>query len=304
MHLGISPRSPFVRAALAATALTALAGCSGGSPKTVAAGGADSTTSTTTASGAVDAAGGSTTSTGAPGTASTVKGATTTAKGATSGSTAKGATSASTAKGAPAGAASGAGSPPGTYTYDVKGSATGGTPPTTRPITATATNKVDPAVGSDQHSATTSENGGGGVELFLRFEPTQVLITELKLTGQLAKDFKPASPVLGARLPAKTGDAWSWDMTSTDGTTTIHADFSVLGSEPVTVQGKSEPATKLQQNLKIVTSYNGAPITVKIDTTSWTSPTKFVALQEHTLTDAGAFGSGDTMSTLRSLTPT
>src|SRR5437016_3137118 len=135
---------------------------------------------------------------------------------------------AATAGAAPKASSPAAGATPGHYTYDVTGSRSGGTPPTTAPINGKATLTVDPAQGTDQHETLVSDDGSGnGTELTLRYLPNGVFLVDLKITGQFSKEFRPDPPVMAEPLPQKEGTKWSWDIKSTDNTTTGHGDYTM-----------------------------------------------------------------------------
>src|SRR5438477_12939897 len=133
--------------ALLLLSLLLVGACSGGGHRATAArqvqtgaGGATSTSAAASAAGGA-AAGQGPKATAAPTTAGSV-------------------TTASTATASKASASSPqVGAAPGHYTYDVSGSRSGGTPPTTAPINGKATLTVDPAQGTDQHEKLVSDAG-------------------------------------------------------------------------------------------------------------------------------------------------
>jgi len=277
-----------------ATALTAvlLLGACGGAKKSADVSAASSAASTTAAASATTAPA------GAGATSSTAKGASTTAKAKTAAGSGATATTTPASGATPAASGKGVGTRPGTYIYDSQGTSTGGTPPTTSQNSSSTNLIVDPANGNDQHL--TQQGERGGTELFVRYESDRVSLVELKLNGQLAK---PASPVTAFPIPLTKGKQWSWDITSTDNSTTVHAEYKVIGDEATTVAGTKVDTVRVESTMTIKTTFNGAPVTVTIDETRWQSPEYYLATKLHTVTNVPGFGSNDTTSTLRSLTP-
>ena len=217
--------------------------------------------------------------------------------------------SASSNTAAPAGAASkaataAAGAAPGHYTYDVTGSRSGGTPPTTAPLNGKATLTVDPAQGTDQHETLVSDDGSGnGTELVLRYQPDGVFMVDLKITGQFAKEFRPNPPVLAEPVPQTEGKHWAWDITSTDNTTTGHGDYT-MGKPDTTSNGCKPVACGLVNGtLTIHTTFNGAPFTITLTTDRVDSPKYSVTVKEHDVTDVPGFFHSDTTSIIESVVP-
>jgi hypothetical protein len=265
-------------------------------------------TSTSTSSTSTTATGEAPTST-TTAAGSKAKAPTTTVKasgsgGSSSATTGAGAGASSAASGSGATSASAVGAKPGSYTFDISGTRSGGTPPTTAPMSAKATIVYDAASGATQHSTQSDSSGqGGGQELLLEYRADGVYIQDLKLTGQLNKEFKPSPPVLATPIPLPAGKQWSWDMTSTDGTTTIHADNKGAGTETVTIGGQAVETDKLDVVLTIKTTFNGAPITVTVTSTRWQSTKYSLIVKTHDVTDVPGFGHSDTTSVLESVNP-
>jgi hypothetical protein len=280
-------------------AVLVLAGaCGGGSHRSSATGqlgpGSSGVTSTTSGAGAGAAAAGTT---GAP----TTGGSKATAAPAKSASSN---TAATAGAGARASTASAAGAAPGHYTYDVTGSRSGGTPPTTAPINGKATLTVDPALATDQHETLVSDDGSGnGTELVLRYQPDGVFLVDLKITGQFAKEFRPNPPVLAEPVPQTQGKHWQWDLTSTDNTTTAHGDYTMGGPDTTSNGCKPVACGVVNGTLTIHTTFNGAPFTIALTTNRVDSPKYSVTVKEHDVTDVPGFFHSDTTSVIESVVP-
>ena len=276
---------------LACASLLVLGACGNGK-KTVNFDSAKATTTvppTTVASSGSQATVLATTTTAGGKAAAAPKATTTTAKGAA-------------AQAAPAPAAR-IGAPPGRYIYDVTGSQTGGTPPTTANTSTKQTLTIDPPSGSLQHSAVTSQGGSSPqTEETFSYGSAQILFVDLKV-NQLGKEFTPSPPVLASPVPAQVGQKWSWDMTSTDKSTTVHGDFAYTGTDTVTIGGQAIPVFVLSANLTFHVTYNGAPVTVTDNQTEWVSPQSDLQVKLHTVLNAGAFGQSDTTAIMESTTP-
>lgn len=301
----MNKKARVIAAVLAVVLGVSMAACGGKKPAANAGKTSDATSSTSTTAAADAAAVGGSSTTGAQSTGKS--GATTTAKGsgaAGATTTVAGGSSSGGASGSGASSAAPVGAKPGSYTYDTTGSRSGGTPPTTAPVNSKTTSVFDPSSGTTQHSAQSDGSGqGGGQELVLEYRADGVYIQNLKFSGQLNKEFKPNPPVLASPIPVTAGKQWTWDMTSTDGSTTIHADNKATGTEAVTVGGQSVDCDKLDIVLTIKTTVNGAPITVTITSTRWQSAKYSMTIKTHDVTDVPGFGHSDTTSVLESVNP-
>jgi hypothetical protein len=203
-------------------------------------------------------------------------------------------------------AAATVGARPGRYVYLVSGTASGGTPPTTQRHEDRSTLTVDPAAGRDQRSVDTGGEGDSRQEtetLLRHQEDGSVLIVSLVLRGQLDKEFRPAEPVLAMKAAPATGDRWSWEMRSTDDTTTMRDRVEVLGREQVSVGGRTVDCLEVRHEITITTSFNGAPVTVNIVRTGWESPEARLSVKTHTVIDVPGFVHDESTATLESLDP-
>jgi hypothetical protein len=187
---------------------------------------------------------------------------------------------------------------PGSYTYKVKGTMTVGAAP--QPVDTTATMKVDPLQGTDQHSSLSGQQGG--TETVLRYQGDGVYLVDLKLTGAVSKEFKPTPPALAFPQPATVGKTWSWSATSTDGKTTVKSDFKVLRTETIAVGGEQVPTVVLD-----ATVTTDGDVKSTSHRTIWTSEAyRLIVRQDDKIngTYGGFAFSGDTSSVIQSTKPT
>jgi hypothetical protein len=273
-------------APLALVPLLVLTGCSsGGDARRTALG---STPSPTTASTSTASPGSSPAVTWAPAPAAVP---------ATRGAGATGQAVAPASTGAPAVPKAAA---PGTYLLDTSGTITYGTPGTPRDAAGTQTLTVAAPKGTAQHSALHGDQGD--TEHDLLFRDTGTYMASLKLTSPaFTKEFRPTPAVLLVGDPARPGTSWSWSMTSTDGTTTAHADHKVARSETVTVGGTRVSCAVLVTHLVL-----SGDVSYTADITPWWSPAHRLPVKDHTVGKGtvGAFPFQTDISTLmRSVTP-
>jgi len=163
----------------------------------------------------------------------------------------------------------------------------------------TSTLKVDPQQGSDQHSAQTGQQGG--TETVLRYQPDGVYLVDLKLSGQISKEFKPNPPGLVFPQPATVGRTFSWTATSTDGKTTVKSDFKILRTETIAVGSEQVPTVVLEST---VTTSGDLVSTSK--GTRWVSEAYRLTVREDTQmqgTYSGFSFNSNTSSVLQSTKP-
>lgn len=267
----------------------------GGGKKALQANGSQASTTSTAVVPAVTP--GSTTTAPGGGAATTVK------AGAAAGATVR--PTGTTVKSATASGGSRVGAAPGHYTYDVSGTRTGGAPATTAPVSGKTILTMDPLAGNTQHS-TVAQQGSSSpqTEETFAYTPSQILFVDLKL-NQIGKEFTPNPPLLAAPVPPTVGQKWSWDMKSTDGTTTVHGDLAYTGQETLNIGGQSIRTYVLSVNLTFTVTYAGAPsgVIVHDSETEWLDPGRDLQVKIHDVLDAGAYGKGDTTSVLESVNP-
>jgi hypothetical protein len=264
------------------SATLVLSGCGGDDKKDVATDKATTTTDgdATTTTGAVEAGG--TTAVPAPKAGTTKKSSATTVAGAP----APGPQAAT-----PAGIKAAA---PGTYTMNVTGTSSFGTPP------PTSTVKIEPLQGTDQKSSSSNQQGGG--EQVLRYQADGVYLVNLKITGTIKKEFKLDPPGLAFPQPATVGKAWSWTAKSTDGQTTVKSDFKILRTETIAIGGEQVPTVVVET--KVVTDGD-----IKSTSTGamWVSEAYRLIVrsdEKRSGTYGGAFAfSSDTSSVMQSTKP-
>lgn len=286
------PRRRRLSVAAATLAVATLVGCGGDGDDKDASRRATTTTSagtpTTTAPGD-----GVPTTTGSGGPAGGAA-ATTTPTGKSSGvATPTTATRRPAATGGAAGApqpAAAVGTRPGRYRYASTGTFSAGPTGAPQQRSGESILTVDPPVGADQHSL--RQGDSRATEQVLRFQADGAYLVMLKLTEQgITKEFRPPTPVLALPSPAPVGRSWSWRMTSTDGQTTVQADFRVDRTESVQVGSEAVPAVVVQANL--VTT---GDVTSRGTQTLWVAEGRRLVVREQSVTD-GTFGAFSFRST-------
>jgi len=191
---------------------------------------------------------------------------------------------------------------PGSYTYDVT-STSSGPPPQGGSVSEKAKLRIDHAQGSDQHTAV-ADDQGNGEQYEYRYLDSGIEVLELKFTGQFDKDFRPSDEATYAPIPASPGTAWSWDMTSTDHSSTMHAEFKVSRRDTVIIGREPIDVVVVVGTVTIRTSYNAAPITIEIRTTKWISLHYKLTVKRHDISDVPAFNNhSDTTDVLESVHP-
>lgn len=240
-----------------------------GSSTTVAGGGQ------TTMTGPAGAAGG-TASSGAPGTTAKAGGSAP-----ANHSTPITATTIPRARPAPAGSAVGA--QPGRYTYSESGTASSSFQPGEQPINGQSILTVDPAAGSDQHTA--REAPQGSMDTTYRYQAGGVYLTDLKQsTSGFTKEFKADPAALVLAQPATVGKSWQWDLTSTDGLTRVHTTFRVARLETLVIGGESVATVVLDS---VVTT--AGDVTSTMNSTIWVSEKYKLIVQQHDVSN-GSYG--------------
>lgn len=151
---------------------------------------------------------------------------------------------------------------------------------------------VDPPAGADQHSVRQGTNRS--TEQVLRFQPDGIYIVMLKVSDQgLTKEFRPSPPALAFPYGPAVGRTWSWRMTSTDGQTTVDANFRIERKESVRVGEESVPAVVVHATLTTRgdLASNGTQ-------TLWVAETERLVVREEAVTN-GTFGDISFHSTAR-----
>ena len=189
---------------------------------------------------------------------------------------------------------------PGSYTYDVSGTATqpfGGN----QNVSGTSTQAVDPPQGSRQHSKTDGQNGSQDLTLDVRKDGLHVLDIAIASQG-FNEDFKPVGDALYFSADYRVGRKWSWEAKSTDGKYTLDVTTTISGNDTVTVGGKSLKAVVADSTLHIT----GAAFDLTVQQRDWVSTTYALVLKEHSVTHGTAYGANitsDITRKLRSTTP-
>lgn len=173
---------------------------------------------------------------------------------------------------------------PGTYTYARTGTSHDSVRGA-RSLNGNTSLKVDPVntATSDQHSAQSSPDGSS--DQTVRFLTEGAYFTDLKQsTGGFTKEFQPNPPVLALPAQATIGRTWSWTVTSTDGKTTLTANFKVERNETLTIGGQSTPTVVLTVTLKAT-----GDVTLDSTATDWVSLAKGLIVRTDS-TSSGAIG--------------
>lgn len=191
----------------------------------------------------------------------------------------------------PAGAPAAGATAPGRYRYASSGTFSVG-PAGERPRSGESVLTVDPPAGADQHSLRQGVNRS--TEQVLRFSPDGIYIVILKVSEEgVAREFRPSPPVLAFPYGAEVGRTWSWRMTSTDGNTTVEANFRIERKEPVQVASKSVPAVVVHATL----ATTGDVVSEGVQTL-WVAEATRLVIREQSVTN-GTFGGIPFRSTAR-----
>jgi hypothetical protein len=189
---------------------------------------------------------------------------------------------------------------PGTYTYDLSGTADqpfGGS----QSVSGTDTDTVDAPQGSRQHSKTSGQNGSQDATLEVRNDGLHVIDIAIQNQG-FSEDFRPVGDAVYFPAGYRVGKKWSWQAKSTDGKYTLDVTSTISGTTSVTVDGKSLKALVVDSTLHIT----GAGFDITDQQRDWVSDTYALVLKEHSVTHGTAYGatiSSDITRRLRSTTP-
>ena len=190
---------------------------------------------------------------------------------------------------------------PGVYTLDETGTVTLGNPGTPQDASGSTTLTVDALKNGVQHSTLHSDNTGDTEEDLL-VRSTGTYAASLKLTSPaFTKEFRPSPAVLLVPDPAKTGSAWSWNATSTDGKTTAAATNKISGSQTLVIGGTKVLCAVVQTHLVLA-----GDIDYTTDLTTYWSPEYRLPVKTHA-TGKGSYNgfpfTTDITSTMRSVKP-
>ena len=298
-----SPTASVVRRTTAALVLVlSLASCSGGDDS-------DTSASTATASAAADVSASETT--GTEPTASTTPGTVSSRLGQPGatlvpapGTTASGIpsnTSPTPVSTAPPGpVARRRSAAPGGYTLDTTGTFTsdiGGE----QPIDSESSLRVDPAVGEDQHSSLSGDQGS--TEQTVRFSSTSIDLVQLKLTTPaFVKEFRPVKPVQLLPQPPTVGRTWKWTIVSTDDATTASLEAKVARTETIVIGGEKVVCTVVTSTLTL-----SGDIQAVSKMQTWVADRYQLTVKEHAVTTGTVQNvnfTSDTTSVMRSTKPT
>lgn len=290
--------------ALAVAVVAVTAGCSGSSSKgdtAVVAGRSPDTQSTSASTAPSTAASAAASAASTPAGAATSGssgsgGGVSTGSGSTgSGSTGSGSSTQTKAPGKPSGYTR-----PGTYTYDVSGSATspfGGK----QDLAGTSSYVVDQPQNNTQHSKTSGKNGSQDSTLAVRSTGLYVLDIHISSPG-FDEDFKPVGTALYFPADYRTGSHWTWKAKSTDGKFTLDVASEISGTATQKVGAQSLKTIVVDTTLHIT----GTGVDLTSQQRDWVSTAYALVTKEHNVTNGKAYGttvSSDATRTLRSTSP-
>lgn len=204
--------------------------------------------------------------------------------------------------GTPTGGRAGGRSPlpvPGTYTYDVSGTAT--SPLGRRDLGGTSELSVGPARSGRQRSIDKAPNGASDQTVLAR--PGGIDLVDLHISQQgFDEDFRPASPVLLFPATPRQGASWSWRIVSTDGKYTMRTTISVANpADSATVSGRRLSTVALTSHTVIT----GSRMHMTIDQRDEVAR-GLPVVSEHAVVDGTAYGAtfhADSTRHLRSTAP-
>ena len=185
----------------------------------------------------------------------------------------------------------------GTYTYDVSGTVSAGTP---RQVDGEATLRVDRPAAGRQSSVLEGQQGRTEQDVVTKGDGRY--LARLSITNPaFTKEFVPSSPVLLVPDPPSVGRSWSWRTTSTDGKTTAALTARIVRTETLAVGGQRTPTYVIESTLQLSgdISYTGR-------TTTWYDPAHRLPVKDRTRgngTVSGFAFTTDLTSVLRSTTP-
>lgn len=185
----------------------------------------------------------------------------------------------------------------GSYTYDVDGTVTVGSP---QPVDGEAVLTVDPVAAGQQHSVLEGEQGRTEQDVVLRDDGRYLAL--LSITNPaFSKTFRPEPAVLLLPTPTEPGRRWSWTATSTDGRTKASASNRVAREEVLTIGGQRVPCAVVETTLVL-----SGDIAYRGVTTTWVSLEHALPARDRSRgegTVSGVAFSTDLTTTLRSVDP-
>ena len=186
---------------------------------------------------------------------------------------------------------------PGTYTYDVSGTVSAGTP---RQVDGEATLTVDRPAAGRQSSVLEGQQGRTEQDVVAKADGRY--LARLSITNPaFTKEFVPSSPVLLAPEPPTVGRSWTWRTTSTDGKTTAALSARIVRTETLAVGGRQTPTYVIESTLQL-----SGDITYTGRTTTWYDPAHRLPVKDRTRgngTVSGFAFTTDLTSVLRSTKP-
>lgn len=190
--------------------------------------------------------------------------------------------------------------PPGSYTYATKGSASSAFG--NQDLSGTASLVADRPSGDRQHSTLKTPNGSQEQTVVRAADGIHLADMAFRSQG-FSEEFRPSTPVLFFAWPATQGRSWSWHMTSTDGKYTLDATSTVTAADQaVTVGGRQLRTVVLHTDVKV----SGQDVSFTVRQDDWVDPSDALIAKEHSVTDGTAMKTkfhSDLTRTLESTQP-
>jgi hypothetical protein len=206
---------------------------------------------------------------------------------------------------APPGATPGKPAAPGTYKYNTDGTSSFGATTSTPPPVTTLV--IDPPAGTRQHTtrdARDSSGNGSLTETTLDYQPSGVLLVELKITTKAfgftdVQHFVANPPAIVVPTGAKPGDHIELDASGTG--TNVHVVIDFQRRETMTIGGQAVDTLVAHQTATL-----SGKITGTQTTDSWAALKYSLIVRDHSVGNVTVYGSkshSDVTSQLQQLTP-
>ncbi len=182
---------------------------------------------------------------------------------------------------------------PGRYAQSVSGTANG------QQVPSQASFTIEQVDETDQRQVTDTPQGP--MVQVLRYTPSEVLLVSLELPG--IGRFAPNPAVRYAPVPGAVGETWTWEITSTDGRSTLAQSSAITRTEQVVIAGETVDTVVGETTL----TFNSPGLSGTIQLHSWVSPLYVIAVRTRQVANASYYGipafASDTTAELVSLSP-
>jgi len=189
--------------------------------------------------------------------------------------------------------------PPGTYTYDLSGTAA--QPTGNQDVSGTQTLTVDPRVADSQHTKIVDQRGSQDLTVDVSDSGQYVADFHINQTG-FDEDFHAAGTALYFPSPSPVGAHWAWSAQSTDGRYSLSVSSKIPSRATVTIGGQSHDVLVVDSVLRIT----GTEFDLTDTLRDWVSTADSLILKERAVTDGTAYGASyksDVTRQLRSTDP-